>query len=327
VKNGSTEVVAEPFVTDRLDLDSLPRGRVHRLRIELAEDGIGRPIAVPVLCARGSGEGPVVGLTAAVHGNELNGIPIIHRLLREHDPQALQGTLVAVPVVNVPGFLDNQRTFHDGKDLNRCFPGREDGASSEVYAFRFLDRIVKRFEYLIDLHTASFGRVNSLYVRADMTRAGTAQIARLLHPQIIVHNAGDDGTLRSAAAELGIHAVTVEVGDPNRFQRGLIRSSRLGIESVLAHLGMLEPSDDAEGDEAIECIRSYWLYTDAGGILEVFPSVAGIVREGQVIARLTDVYGGTVREYRAPEDGVVVGKTDNPVAHTGARILHLGIVG
>jgi uncharacterized protein len=324
---------APAIVADYLPIDGLERGRSHRFWITLVADGAGRPLRVPVLVARGTGDGPIVGITAAVHGNELNGIPTIHRLFRDIEPGELSGTVVAVPIVNMPGYLLQQREFNDGSDLNRCMPGREDGTSSEVYAHRFLTRIVRSFDYLIDLHTASFGRVNSLYVRADMTSPVTTTLARLIRPQIIVHNTGADGTLRSAAAELGIHAITVEVGDPQRFQRGLIRTSRLGIQSVLEHLGMQPPSapDDEEDDEddidTIECSHSYWIYTDSGGVLDSFSPVASRVEAGQRLAVLTDAFGAVLRVYEAPEAGVIVGRSSNPVAQTGSRVVHLGVVG
>lgn len=316
-----------PRVTD-LNLSDLEREETHKLWVELVRDGLGRATSVPVLVARGAHKGPVVGITAAVHGNELNGIPVIHRLFRNLPPAELRGTVVAVPVVNVPGYLREQRLFSDEADLNRLFPGRANGNDSQVYAHRFVDRIVSKLDYLIDLHTASFGRVNSLYVRADMRHDITATMARLIGPQIIVHNEGTDGTLRSAADDLGIHSITVEVGDPQRFQRGLIRASRRGIQAVLDHLDMFEhEGNEDDGDDTVECARSYWIYTDTGGTLVVSPGVADRVEKGQTIATLTDIFGQVVREYTAPEDGVVVGKSTNPVAYSGARILHLGVEG
>lgn len=322
---------APALAADYLPIDGLERGRSHRFWITLVSDGAGRPVRVPVLVARGAGDGPIVGITAAVHGNELNGIPTIHRLFRDIEPETLSGTVVAVPIVNMPGYLLQQREFNDGSDLNRSMPGREDGSGSEVYAHRFLTRIVRSFDYLIDLHTASFGRLNSLYVRADMTDPVTANLARLIQPQIIVHNTGADGTLRSAAAEVGIHAITVEVGDPQRFQRGLIRSSRLGIEAVLEYLDMAPPSQDdgtpEDEEETVECSHSYWMYTDSGGVLDAFPRVAAQVKSGDRLAVLTDAFGDVLRVYEAPEDGIIIGRSSNPVAQTGSRIVHMGVVG
>jgi predicted deacylase len=206
-------------------------------------------------------------------------------------------------------------------------PGKQHGHSGEVYAHRFMDRIVAPFEYLVDLHTASFGRINSLYVRVDMTNPVTREMAMLQHPQIIVHNQGADGTLRAAAAARGIHAITVEVGDPQRFQAGLIQFSLVGLRNVLAHLEMLRVERAHFHEQPIVCGRSFWMHTDVGGVLEVFPPVATHVRQGQTVARVTNIFGDVIREYQAPEEGVVVGKSTNPVNQTGARILHLGVPG
>ncbi|MCA8969894.1 MAG: succinylglutamate desuccinylase/aspartoacylase family protein [Planctomycetes bacterium] len=312
---------------DNLDISSLERGRVHRFWVTLGENGLGRPIVVPVLVAHGRREGPVVGVTAALHGNELNGIPTIHRLFQTLDPDEIKGSVVGVPVVNSPGYLLNQREFNDDSDLNRRFPGRAGGNTGQVYAHRFLHRIATRFEYLIDLHTASFGRVNSLYVRADMTNKVTATMARLVNPHIIVHNKGGDGTLRSAAEDHGIHAITIEIGDPQLFQQSLIRSSRMGILAVLDHLDVFDDDVEHTFEPAIECVSSFWIYADHGGILTVHPPLGKRIERGSQIATLTNLFGDVICSYTAPEDGVVIGKSTNPVAQTGARILHLGRVG
>jgi predicted deacylase len=274
--------------------------------------------------------GPVVGVTAAIHGNELNGIMVIHRLLREIVVTGLRGgAVVAVPIVNVPGYLRQQREFEDGTDLNRIMPGKDAGNESALYAYRFMDRVVAKFDYLIDLHTASTGRENSLYVRADMDDEKTATMARLISPQIVLHSPGADGTLRGAAQRRGIRAITVEVGDPQRLQRGLVRSARLGLQEVLENLGMLPDSGSEAspgGDaKAIECRRSYWMHTDRGGVLTVLPSVAARVQKGDLVARMHNVWGDLVREYHAPEAGVIIGRSVNPCARAGSRVVHLGM--
>lgn len=314
-----------PEVVDHLDIDRLHRGRITRLLVELAHDGLGAPIHVPMLVARGERPGPVFGITAGVHGNELNGIPVIHRLFGELTPARLRGTVAAVVVVNVPGYLANQRRFIDGKDLNHIMPGLADGSMAKVFVHRFIDRVVRRFEFLVDMHTASFGNINSLYVRADLTDTKAARMARLLRPQIILNNPPSDRTLRGTASEMSIPAITVEVGNPQRFKPEFIRSSLLGIRRILAEIGMVRRRPHVETPPPILCSDSRWLYTDHGGLLEVFPDPTERVQAGQVIARLSDVFGETVREYTAPLDGVVIGKRVNPVAQTGARIVHLGI--
>lgn len=307
-----------------LEIEEFPRGELSRLHIDLVANGLAQDILVPLLVARGRKDGPVFGLTAAVHGNELNGIRVIHDLMHHISPARLRGTLVAVVVVNTPGLHRHQREFVDGADLNHIFPGKPNGNVGQVYAHRVLDRIVRKFDYLVDLHTASFGRVNSVYVRADMTHPVTASMAYLQRPQIIVHNPPSDYTLRGAAMDIGIPAITLEIGDPQRFQANYVRSSRIGLRAVLAAAGMLSQKQPSEGPEPVLCATSSWMFTDRGGLLEVLPKPTARISRGERVAILRNAFGDVIREYDAPDDGIVVGTSVNPVGQTGARILHLG---
>ncbi|KAG0062350.1 hypothetical protein BGZ90_003123 [Linnemannia elongata] len=315
-------------VWDDLDLDILPSGRISRLWVVLAEDAMSTPIRVPVIVAKGVRPGPVVGLTAALHGNELNGIPLTHRLvLQEIQCQALHGIVVAVPVANVPGYLAQQRGFTDGTDLNRLMPGKKNGTTSQVYSYNLMTRLVKHFTHLIDLHTASKGRVNSLYVRANMQNSTTRHMARLQNPQIIVHNTSPDGSLRGAAMQqYNIPAITVEIGDPARFQKRFVKSAILGVTNILSHLKMVEDEHEVQDYDPVVCAKSYWIFTKGGGILNVLPDVNTWVRKGELIATLHNIFGQEEHRYFAPEDGIVVGKSVDPVCQSGCRILHLGVV-
>ena len=267
-----------------------------------------------------------MGLTAAVHGNELNGVPVIQRLFKTIDIQQLKGTIVGIPVVNVPSLHRKRRRFIDGTDLNHIMPGKADGNVSQVYAWRFVNRIVKAFDYLVDLHTASFGRINSYYIRADMDDPIVRKMAILQNAQIIVHNPANDGTLRGTADDMGIPAITLEVGNPNTFQKGMIRDGLTGIHNLLDYLGMLECEVEEPDEETVLCKSSYWIYTDTGGILRVLPEVTDFVKKGETIATLKNIFGDLIKEYYAPEDGIVIGKSVSPINQTGGRILHLGVL-
>lgn len=315
---------ATPLI-HKLEIEDIPRGKKANYWLQLISDGIGWPICVPVMVARGQQDGPVLGVTAAVHGNELNGIPIIQRLFRELDPAEMRGTVVAVPVVNVPALQRKQRRYIDNVDLNHIMPGKEDGNVSEVYSYRFVERIAKQFDYLVDLHTASFGRINSYYIRASLEDRVTRELAILQNAQIVVNNRPSDGTLRGAANALDIPAITLEVGDPNKFQKGVIRSGLTGIHNALVYLGILDGTIETPDVPPIVCSHSYWLYTDQGGILTVLPNVTDRVEKGTSLAILRNVFGEIIQEYLAPEAGIVIGKSVSPINHSGGRILHLGI--
>jgi predicted deacylase len=221
--------------------------------------------------------------------------------------------------------MRKQRRFNDGVDINHIMPGKHNGNLSELYAFRFMDKLVKHFDFLIDLHTASFGRINSYYVRADMDQDATKELALLQNADIIVHNPPSDGTLRGAADELGIPAITLEVGNPSIYQKRLIRSGIEGVHNVLCHLNMVDDDIEPADKKTIICKKSFWLYTDRGGLLNVHVNLLDRLEKGQKVATIKNVFGITTNEYLAPEAGIVIGKSISPVNQSGGRILHMGI--
>lgn len=313
-------------VIDEFNIEDTPKGSVRHYWLKVISDGFSNPICIPLIVARGLEEGPVLGLTAAVHGNELNGIPVIQRLFSEMDVSELRGTIVGAPVVNVPSFMRKQRRFNDGVDLNHIMPGKKDGNISEVYSYRFIHKLVKHFDYLLDLHTASQGRINSYYVRADMLDEKVKALALLQNADIIVHNPPSDGTLRGAADEMGIPAITLEVGNPNTFQNRLIRSGIDGIHNVLCHLNMIDDDLCVTDKETFICERSYWVYTDMGGLLTIPVELRQQLKKGTVIAGIRNIFGHKIKDYLCPDDGIVIGKSVSPVNQSGGRILHLGIL-
>ncbi|MFO7567464.1 MAG: succinylglutamate desuccinylase/aspartoacylase family protein [Enhygromyxa sp.] len=314
-------------IVESFDPADFAPGTLNKLRLSMVGNGMGGLISMPIVVCRGVEDGPVMGLTAAVHGNELNGVRVVQKIIGHIKPTRLKGTVICVPVVNVPGYLNNTRHFNDGYDLNRLMPGKRGGTPSQVYTHRFITRVVKHFEYMIDLHTASFGRINTLYVRADLTNPDAAWMAECQQPQIMLHNVGADGTLRGAAMDLGVKSITVEVGNPNSFQSALIQDGTTGVLNVLSRLGMIEDPEEQNPGEPVTCVRSYWMYTEVGGVLEVFPQLGARVRQGELVGRVTDIFGELIEEYRAPEDGIIIGRSVHPVNQTGSRIIHLGVEG
>lgn len=322
-------------VVQRLDLTAVPAGTIQRYWLVLGQDAYQEDIRIPIFIAKGLAEGPTLGVVAAIHGNELNGIPVIQRLFAELDAAQLRGTIVAVPGANRQGLELHQRTYPDGVDINRIFPGKRRGDESAQFAYRFFTAIVPHLDMLIDLHTASFGRVNAYYVRADLENDTLAQLAALQAPDIILNStgkpsagqAGSGLTLREAAAEEGVLGLTLELGNPQVYQPDLVERGVVGIRRALGWLNMTDmEAPEVDGRRPIYCRHSYWLYTDAGGLLEVYPELEQEISAGDLIARLRNPFGDIVREYYAPEAGVVIGKSSNPASGNGARILHLGIL-
>lgn len=318
-----------PPIVESLDLESMGMDQTHRVRLVMTQNASGNETLVPTFVLRSPVPGPTVFVCAAIHGNELNGVPIVTRLMARltESPRDLhRGTIIAVPVLNIPGYLAFTRYYEDGADLNRIMPGLADGNESQLYAHRIVDRLLAHADVLIDLHTASFGRQNSFYVRADLDNPRVERMARKLDPQIILHSPNADGTLRGTAAARGVDAVTVEVGNPNIIQGRLVKEAEQGIVDVLADLGMMTPTGHDPADDVVVCRSSKWVHTDRGGMLRVLVDLAKPVSAGDVVATLRNAWGDLVREFRAPYAGVVIGRSTNPAARAGSRIVHIGRV-
>lgn len=324
-----TQTIVHP---DHINLNELERNRIHKKFLGVGHDALGNEIKLPILIAKGSSETPVLGLTAAIHGNELNGVKIIHDVFKEINVDSLQGIIVAVPGLNPLGISNFQREYVDGTDLNRIFPGKANGNRSEQLVHQIATKIIPYFDYHIDLHTASFGRVNTLYGRGDMGDQELAQMLTTLQPEIVVSNRGNPSfgssksmTLRAYATSQGIKSITMEFGNPQVFQKKMIEKGVKGIQDVMVHLNMIKGQISPSKLKYV-CDKSYWLYTKEGGYLEVLVELGDLVGKNQRIAILRDSFGEMIKEYRTQESGIVIGKSTNPVSISGSRIIHLGVL-
>lgn len=314
-----------PKVVSALDLASLPMGSVHQLHLQMFRDPAGQPLRVPVMVVRGIEPGPVLGVMAAIHGNELNGVPTVHRFVHGLDPRRLRGTVIAISVVNIPGFLLRRRGFADARDLNRLFPGKPGGTDSQLWVHRLRDLLLVHLDFLVDLHTAGPGRTNPLYARVDLDDPLATELAIAAKPDLILHKPVKPGTLRGSAAALQIPGIALEIGSPQVIELELVERATKGLRRIARHLEMLpRPLGSGETRPPL-CSESEWVYTDHGGLLEVFPALLDRVREGQPIARIINLFGEVIGEYTAPYKGIVIGKTVDPVAPIGTRIIHLGV--
>ncbi|MFT5248743.1 MAG: putative deacylase [bacterium] len=319
---------------EEINLDNQAPHQIKKYWLKLFDNGLSQPISIPVIIAKGDDSGPVLGLTAAIHGNELNGIKVIQEVLEQININELKGIIIAVPGLNQVSVTQDRRRFFDDEDLNRNFPGKEKGNRSQQYVWQINDKILSKIDYLIDMHTASFGRVNSLYVRADMDNEKMKQMALLQDADIILKNkgvpsAGDNisatRTMRAEAMLKGIPTITIEYGNPQVYQPEMTVRGVNGIKNVLNWLKMHD-FETPESNQAVLCKKSYWIYLDQGGLLEVPVKLNQIVEKDEIIGQLRNPFGEIIKTYKSPERGIVIGKSSNPVNMSGGRIIHLGII-
>ena len=296
------------------------------VRLSWSPDQSFEGIAVPtaVLVVNGAEEGPSLCLAAAIHGDELNGIEIVRRVMYDLDPGELAGTVIGVPIVNLQGFRRGSRYLPDRRDLNRFFPGTDYGSSASRIAHSFFHEVIRHCDALVDIHTGSLARTNLPQLRADMKIPGVAKLTQGFGATSVLHNPGAVGTLRRAATDAGIPAVTVETGEPSRLQETKIAHGTRGIQTLLNHMGM-HKRVSIWGEPEPVYYESTWVRADRGGLLFGDVDLGQRVRKGEVLGTVTDPITNLRSELRAPADGRVLGMALNQVVMPGFAAFRIGI--
>jgi hypothetical protein len=308
----------------------VPPGEVAHFRYQISETYLGDPVRVPVSVINGEREGPTAFLSAAVHGDELNGIQTVRELAGALSPADLEGTLVCLPVLNVYGFLVQQRYLPIyERDLNRAFPGDTDSTSAKRIARTVYENFIEPCDFGIDFHTSTRGRTNMFHVRGDLSDDGVADLARAFGSPVVIDSEGPDGALRRAATEAGTPTVTVEMGEANRFQREHIDRAIEGVESAFVHHGM-RPSGAVRWPGYRVVVEDWgehtWVRADDGGLVEMAHEKGDLVHEGERLCTITDPFDTAVTTVTAPFTGVLVGVLETPVVYPGNPLCHLAAV-
>lgn len=281
-------------------------------------------MAIPVVALHGSRPGPTVWLSAAIHGDEVCGVEIIRQVLAPLRPKNMAGTVLAVPVVNVPGFANGDRYMPDRRDLNRSFPGSKRGSLASRFAFAFMNEIVQHCDVGIDLHTGSDHRRNVPQIRADLSDERTAELTKVFAAPYSLHSRLRDGSLREAAVRSGSAALLYEAGEAWRFDRDAIDVGVRGVRRVLSHMGITDRSAVSETvDGTIILGPSSWVRSPQSGLARLDVDLGEHVVERQSIGVVADAIGTTQRAIRAARTGVVVGRNESPVVHRGDALVHI----
>jgi predicted deacylase len=313
--------LAEPL--ELLGAEVAP-GTSQRLSWSATELFEGVPVSTPVLVANGVAPGPTLCLTAALHGDELNGVEMVRRVFHDIDPMNLSGALIGVPIVNVQGFRRGSRYLPDRRDLNRYFPGNPNGSAAARIAHSLFNEVISNCDALIDLHTGSFERANLPQLRADLRNPDVVTLTHGFGAMVVLHSKPTVGTLRYAATHAGIPAVTVEAGGPSVLELLEVKHGVKGVETLLTTLGMTRRMR-LWGDPEPVYYRSSWVRADNGGILLSVVSLGSSVRKGDLLGSITDPMSNARTELRSPYSGRIIGMARNQVVMPGFAAFHVGI--
>jgi predicted deacylase len=278
----------------------------------------------PVLVAHGTSAGPVLCLTAAVHGDELNGIEIVRRVMQDVEPDRLAGTVIGIPIVNLHGFRRGSRYLPDRRDLNRYFPGNANGSAASRIARSLFDNVIRHCDALVDIHTGSLNRTNLPQLRGDLRNAKVRELTTGFGDLVVLHSPGPLGTLRRAATDVGIPAVTLEAGEPMRLEPAKVNEGVEGIMALLDAKAML-PGDTRYSIGPPVYYRSSWIRADYGGILFSVVQLGQSVQVGDVLGTVTDPITNEQNLIYSTIAGKVVGMALNQVVMPGFATFNIGI--
>ncbi|WP_428023511.1 succinylglutamate desuccinylase/aspartoacylase family protein [Arcobacter sp.] len=301
---------------------AIPKGKEVKIQLELPKL-YNTPTHLPIRVIRGRKTGPTVFISAAIHGDELNGIEIIRRLRKLDILKKLHGTIIFAPIVNVYGVMTLSRYLPDRRDLNRSFPGSIKGSIASRIAKIFFDEIVSKCDLGIDLHTGSIHKSNLPQIRTNMDNEYTLKLARAFEAPVILHSELRDGSLRAEAQEMGTPILLYEAGEALRFDETCIRIGVKGIINVLRENGMLPKVIRKTTKTPITSRVSKWIRANESGMVRTIKALGDTVKENEVIAYIDEPLDDNSFEILSPFDGIIIGKSQIPLVQEGDAIFHI----
>jgi predicted deacylase len=309
-----------------LTVNGVDIGPAERLTVDLpvARLYTHTPLTMPVHVVRGRKPGPCLFVCAAIHGDEINGVEIVRRLLASPLLKQLRGTLMAIPIVNVYGFIQHSRYLPDRRDLNRSFPGSDKGSLTARVASLFMREIVSHCTHGIDIHTGAIHRANLPQIRARLDDPGTLDLARAFGVPVLLNSDTPDGSLREAAAARGVPVLLYEAGEALRFDEVSVRAGLRGVLGVLRALSMLPAGRKAPRSvEPLLARSSTWVRAPGSGVLRTSVRLGARVRRGDTLGMIADPFGERELTVSAPSNGIVIGRLNLPLVNEGEALFHI----
>ncbi len=288
-------------------------------------------IEIPVHVFHGEKVGPRVFVISTIHGDELNGIEIIHRLHRNSALKNISGTLLTIPIANIFGFMERSRYLPDRRDLNRCFPGSKKGSLAARLAKIITDEIVVRCDYGIDLHTGAIGRFNMPQLRVNLSMPGVKRLARAFGAPIILNAKLRDHSLRASANKLGIPLLVYEAGEALRYNEFCIRMGVHGLLNLLTRLRMIT-------DPGIKTLHEFkhspifsedsrWIRANTSGMIQAVGEITQIVKKGDLLGYIHDPFQiNKSKKVIAPFAGIIIGQNNIPLVNEGDALYHIAAI-
>lgn len=309
-----------------LGTDILP-GTSHKLNFNLAKLYTATTVEVPVIIQRGRKAGPVVLLSGGIHGDEINGVEVVRQMIAKKFNKPIAGTIIAIPIMNIFGFLNNQREFPDGRDLNRVFPGSKSGALASRFAYQIVHEILPHVDIVLDFHTGGAQRFNAPHLRIAKTETKSLELAKVFNAPFLMYSSNVKKTFRATCVEMNKPYLLFEGGESLRSDKEIVAEAVDGTLRVLSHLKMLRPSvviPEAPKESTI-ISQSKWLRAKYSGLFHTKVPCGKRVEKDEFIATITDPYGSMRYRIKSPHSGYIINVNNAPLVYQGDAVFHISI--
>ena len=305
--------------------EKIAPGQKRTLNFNLAKLYTTTSVEVPIIIQRSKKPGPCVLITAGIHGDEINGVEIVRQVISKKINKPARGTIICIPVINVFGFLNMERAFPDGRDLNRVFPGTQNGSLASRFAYQFTNKILPLADFCLDFHTGGGSRFNVAQIRVDPDKKELMPYAQIFGAPFIVHSKNITKSYRSTCAKMGTPVLLFEGGKSQISDKDIARSGVHGVIRILDHLKMLDKDFvvPEQTKDSIIIQSSTWLRAKYSGLLHLKSTCGDFVEKNEVIATITDPYGTFRHKVKASNDGYIINTNEASLVYQGDAIFHI----
>ena len=303
----------------------IPLGASKTINFNIAKLYTSTKVEIPIIIERSRIPGPTILITAGIHGDEINGVEVVRQVISKKINRPAKGTIISIPVLNVFGFLGMKRSFPDGRDLNRVFPGTKNGSLASRFAYQFVNEILPIADFCLDFHTGGASRFNAPHIRVDGKNTKLVTLAKIFNASFTLLSKNIDGSFRATCAKNGVDILLFEGGKSQNSNKDIAREGVQGVQRILHYLDMLHPDLILPKKETQTIIieKSFWMRAKYSGLLHIKVPYGKLVEKGEHLATITDPYGKMRHVVKAKDAGYIINVNESSIVYKGDAIFRI----
>ena len=282
------------------------------------------PLYMPIKVIHGKNAGPCLLVFSTIDGNEMNGLEIVNRLIESLDGNSINGTIIAVPVMNIYGLTHFPKTMPSGNDLSECFPGKPDGNFGERIAHIFTHELIKKADYCIELDTGALNHNILPQVYCNFDNQKTKQLAKAFQAPVITNVSIEGNNFRQTTESLNIPLLVYQAGEAMRFDENAITLGVNGTINIMRSIDLLPKEEPIAEFSPVFSQDEGWIVSHRFGILRTYVELGQTIKKGEKLGTISDPFSADKGEHvKAPKEGIIVGINTTPLIHEGLSIFKI----